>query len=167
MILQWVAGFVHHRHFIKHGKPLQNGYIVAAHRIIGPIVMAAGIVNGAFGFRFALTHLNNFYVPIVIAIAVLVIVAIALKAIFHKRLSGQKSSGVEGLAQSAGYQQPVMQPPAYPAQPAPPYNASQPYGEPQPYTGYNAGGTPYGRPDWDKSDIALQSLEPQHPKNMI
>lgn len=84
IIVQWVFGFLHHRTYKRTQLPT---WMIKPHKfVIGPLVMVLGIVNVAFGFRFAVSGQDNlFYVPIVIAVVILMVVAITLKKVFAKK----------------------------------------------------------------------------------
>jgi hypothetical protein len=84
MLVQWVFGFLHHRTYKRTQLPT---WMIKPHKLVlGPLIMVLGIVNAAFGFRFAIAGADNlFYVPIVIAMAILMVVAITLKKFLVKK----------------------------------------------------------------------------------
>jgi hypothetical protein len=113
---------------------------------IGPLTMILGIVNAAFGFKFALAGgFNLVYVPIVIAVLILLVIGIVTKRFFMGRR--KKSNGPMGFGEAG----------------APPvYGSGQPYGgapfDAPPYGGPPA--APYGSTGYDttRSDIALTNM---------
>jgi hypothetical protein len=129
---------------------------------IGPLTMVLGIVNAAFGFKFALAgNFNLVYVPIVIAMLILLTISIVTKRFLMGRR--KKSNGPMGFGQPGA-------PPVYGSNqpyPSAPFDAP-PYGGP-PAAPYGAG---Y---DSTRSDIALTNMgqppsysqQPAKPREMI
>ncbi|KAF2095422.1 CBD9-like protein, partial [Rhizodiscina lignyota] len=150
ILVQWVLGFIHHRHYVKTQQPFKNGLFVKIHRVLGPVVMAAGVINGAFGFRFALTRWNLIYVPLVLVVIILLIASAGIKFFLGKKHRA-KEQPTYGNA-----------PPVYPNAPAPPYSGVGTFYPPpaQPYNDNNS---------WQatRSDIQLTSFEPERPKQMV
>lgn len=108
------------------------------HPVLGCLLVGAGVINGAFGFRFALTSFEKIYVPLVIAVALVLGVLVGV-ALFRR-------SSVAG----SGYAKPEVE---------------DRTGDVVPSKGLVS--QPYGHREWDKSDVALQSLQPQEPKEML
>jgi hypothetical protein len=133
--------------------------------VLGPLTMAMGIVNAAIGFRFSLAgNWNLIYVPIVIAMIIVVMVAVTLKRFMvGRRKKSQPFGGPE--------------PPAYGQQPPAPM-----YGQPTapPVYGNQQTDTAGAAPNlsaWNpgRSDIELGKMgpppsydgQPTKPREMI
>lgn len=114
--------------------------------------MALGIINGALGFKFAIAgNFNLFYVPLVIAVFILLTAAVGAK----RFLSSRRKKNGQGSVPFSG---------PGPAYAAPPYDnssASRPLYE----RGYES----------ERSDIALSNMgappsysqQPAKPREMI
>jgi hypothetical protein len=119
---------------------------------IGPITMVLGIVNAAFGFKFALAgNFNLIYVPLVIAVLILLTISILTKRFLigrrKKNNNGPMGFGEPGSVPVFGSNQPSGNAP---------YDTSAPYsGAPAPNYG---GGRGYGGYDSSRSDIALSNM---------
>jgi hypothetical protein len=123
--------------------------------------MALGIINAALGFRLAIAgYFNVVYVPIVLAVFIIMTAAIGVK----RFLAGRRRKAGGGDVPFGG--------PA-PGGPAPPYGAPGGYAPQAPYGG-QAGAT-YGGYDSTRSDIALGSMgqppsysqQPAKPREML
>jgi hypothetical protein len=88
LIGQGIGGFVHHRHYVKSGLPLMNGIPIKGHRmIIGPLIMIAGLINAAIGFKFALAYQwNRVYIPLAIVVMVVVTLIIFMRGYISRRM---------------------------------------------------------------------------------
>jgi hypothetical protein len=150
LIAQWVLGFLHHRSYLKTQKPT---WMIKPHKFgIGPVTMALGLVNAAFGFKFALAgNFNLIYVPLVIAVLILLTISIVTKRFFMGRRK-KNNNGPMGFGEPGSV-------PIYGSDQAygnGSYNAPAPYGG-TPAPSYGAGGG-YGQYDSSRSDIALSTM---------
>lgn len=77
--------------------------------ILGPLIIVLGLINVAFGFRFAVAGQDNiFYVPLVIAVVLLMAIAFGAKMFLVKKRRGSRRNvpfggpmpGAEPYAQS-------------------------------------------------------------------
>jgi hypothetical protein len=93
--------------------------------VIGPLVMVLGIINAAFGFKFAVAGQDNlFYVPLVIAVVVLMVVAFTLKKFLAKK---KRNKNVPFGGPMPGNEPPFAPPGGGYGGPAPSYTANRPY----------------------------------------
>jgi hypothetical protein len=150
LIAQWVLGFLHHRSYLKTQRPT---WMIKPHKFgIGPVTMALGLINAAFGFKFALAgNFNLVYVPIVIAVLILLTISILTKRFLmgrrRIRKNGPMGFGEPGSAPIYNSNQPFEHRP---------YDASASHaGAPAPAYG-GAGG--YAGYDSSRSDIALSNM---------
>jgi hypothetical protein len=130
---------------------------------IGPLTMALGIINASFGFKFAIAGAFNLvYVPIVIAVVILLSISIGVKQFFMGRRK-KNSNGPMGFGEAGSN-------PAYGSNQA---YGNAPYDAPGPY---NPPTAPYGGGyDSTRSDIALTNMgqppsysqQPAKPREMI
>lgn len=127
--------------------------------VIGPLVMVLGIINVALGFRFAVAGQDNlFYVPLVIAMVILMVIAFTVKKFFAKK---RRNKNVPFGGPMPGAEPPFAGGPAggY-GGPAPGYEASRPY----------AGGYENTRSDiqlGDMGDPPSYSQQPQKPTTFL
>jgi hypothetical protein len=127
--------------------------------VIGPLVMVLGIINVALGFRFAVAGQDNlFYIPLVIAMIILMVVAFTLKKFLAKK---KRNKNVP-----FGGPMPGAEPPFAGGQtggyggPAPSYEANRPY----------AGGYDNTRSDiqlGNMGDPPSYSQQPQKPATFL
>jgi hypothetical protein len=154
IIVQWVFGFLHHRAYKRTQLPT---WMIKPHKVVlGPLVMVLGIINAAFGFKFAVAPQENlFYVPIVIVMVILMVVAFTLKKFFLKKRKNKNNPFGGPIPPDAPF---VGDGPGY--GPAAPYARNIPY-----EGGYNS----------TRSDIQLANLgdppsysqQPQKPREMF
>lgn len=82
ILLQATLGGLHHRIFEAKQKPTIMGII---HRVLGPVAILFGIINGFLGFNFALTPRRNIGYAIVIIIVLLLLCGAALFQMRRRR----------------------------------------------------------------------------------
>ncbi|RDI82532.1 hypothetical protein Vi05172_g7305 [Venturia inaequalis] len=149
IIIQWTFGFLHHRTYLRTKVPI---WMIKPHKfILGPLIMVLGIINVAFGFRFAVAGQDNlFYVPLVIAVVLLMVVAIGAKWFLAKKRRGRNVPFSGPMPGNEPYAQP----------PAPGYEASRPY-----VGGYDdaRSGIPLGH----MGDPPSYSQQPQKPATFL
>lgn len=148
LLAQWATGFLHHRTFKKTQQPT---FLIKPHKYgLGALVLALGIVNAALGFRFAVSgSYNLFFVPIVLGMIVLMVIAITLKRFLGSRGQNKVFGGPP--------------PPNYQA----PYGSAVPV--PQGYAGASYGGA-VGRSDVELGKMGpppSYSNEPMKPREML
>lgn len=85
LVLQAGLGAAHHRAFKKTPKPT---ILSSIHRILGPVAIGLGIVNGALGFKFALVprHIIS-YAIVIIFISIILVVS----SFIHNRRRRRKA----------------------------------------------------------------------------
>ncbi|KAF2421226.1 CBD9-like protein [Tothia fuscella] len=159
LIAQWVLGFLHHRTYQRTQQPT---WMIKPHKYgLGPLTMALGIINAAFGFNFSLAGgLNLVYVPLVLVVFIILTLSIATKRFWAGRRAKKDNNAMFGGPAPAYGAQPYSGG-AYEAGPA--YN--------------NSGAPPYlgAGHDSGRSDIALNNLgappsysqQPVKPRDMI
>jgi hypothetical protein len=160
LLAQWATGFLHHRTFAKTQQPT---WLIKPHKYgLGALVLVLGIANAAIGFRFANAgSYNLFFVPIVIAVIIVLVIAMTLK----RFMAGRRAKASQPFGG-----------------PAPPYqapygNAVQGqgqgggYGAPPPTAGPPVIGATWGQ----RSDVELGKMgpppsysnEPARPREML
>jgi hypothetical protein len=84
LLAQWATGFFHHRVYLRTQQPT---WMIKPHKYgLGGLVLGLGIVNVAVGFRFANAGAYNmFYVPIVVAVIIVMIMSVTLKKFLGSR----------------------------------------------------------------------------------
>jgi len=94
IIVQWIGGMMHHRFFVRNQRPWMKGIPINIHKMaLGPILMAAGLVNAAIGWDFALVHKVNYvYIPVAGGMIVLATTALLLKPVIQRRLNRANGS---------------------------------------------------------------------------
>ncbi|KAF2138353.1 iron reductase domain protein [Aplosporella prunicola CBS 121167] len=154
LVIQLCLGYFHHRLYLQTRLPTLSGKI---HRNLGPLVLSAGIINGALGFRFADAHRHNIFY-LIIALLVMILVTYALWSKTRK----DKKKAMSGMGIHAGAQ------PAPPPPPPPPYSAhaQNPGLAPDSISGhYNPSANS------SRSDIALADMgygaQPTQPRQMV
>jgi len=75
---QWVFGYTHHK---QYQRKKRRTWITQSHRILGPTLLFAAIVNGGVGFKFADAATKNIiaYVILVGVVAAIIVVMMILK----------------------------------------------------------------------------------------
>lgn len=88
VFVQWGLGLWHHLRYKRHQHPTVFGKI---HRIVGPIVLIIGLVNGFLGFRLSGDDHNNIWLGI--AVAVVVVVTVGLLGWKHLKKRKEDKGG--------------------------------------------------------------------------
>ena len=89
IIVQWIGGMMHHRYFVRNQRPWMEGMPINIHKMaLGYILIAAGLVNAAIGWDFALVHKVNYvYIPVAGGMILLATAALLLKPVIQRRLN--------------------------------------------------------------------------------
>ncbi|KAF2666352.1 CBD9-like protein [Microthyrium microscopicum] len=140
-LVQWGLGAFNHRSFLRTRTPVK--WAIGPHKhILGPLLIAGGILNAPLGFRLALNpQLNWLYLPVVVVIFVALAVFSWYKArsVARQKALAAGAGASQGAPYNAGEQNNNAAPPAYTAAGTGPYQ----------HTGAYAA---------DRSDIALSNL---------
>jgi len=106
IIVQWIGGMMHHRYFVRYQRPWMKGIPINIHKMaLGFTLIAAGLVNAAIGWDFALIHKVNYvYIPVAGGMILLAAAALILKPVIQRRYN--RSSGGSG-----GKKHPLIGPP--------------------------------------------------------
>jgi hypothetical protein len=132
--------------------------------------MAAGIINGAFGFRFALTRWNYVYAPLVLIVIIFLFVSSGLKYYLAKKRAKNGAQGRPGgpppfdpnAPQPTRWDPPPQYPGPQQQQQQPQYMPPQ---GPPPSGPYNDGG--WAAETRSRDDIPLQNMETVRPKQYV
>jgi hypothetical protein len=106
-LVQFALGLVSHIAFKKRGQPLN--WAIKPHKLgLGALVFALGLVNAALGFNFAVSSWNRLYVPVAIAMLILLTASVFMK----KWIAGRwgKKNGAQPQAATYGASQPFSGP---------------------------------------------------------
>lgn len=102
VFVQLGLGFLHHRMFLRTKTPSVQGKI---HRLLGPALVAAGIVNGAVGFNFADRKIR--LLPYFIVVAGMAILGASLFFLKKRRQQRRGGAGNVPLHQYYGSNPPM------------------------------------------------------------
>lgn len=96
MLVSWTAGLLGHLHFRK-TKVSRTTIPQKSHRIIGPMTVSIGLVNGVLGFRFAGN--NHAIIGYIVIVLIMVIIVTSL-TMLKKRRSQRKNAMMTPAAQN-------------------------------------------------------------------
>lgn len=108
LISQWVGGFLHHRYYVKNRRPWMNGVPIKGHKmVLGPIILLGGLVDAGIGFNLALAHRWNYvYVPLAIAMVVVVTAIIFMREVISRRIMRRRQQNpIIGVPQAQPFGQ--------------------------------------------------------------
>ncbi|USP80203.1 hypothetical protein yc1106_07477 [Curvularia clavata] len=71
VFVQWSLGLWHHLRYKRYQRPTVFGKI---HRVVGPVVLIVGFLNGFLGYRLSGDDHNNVWLGIVVAVVVVITV---------------------------------------------------------------------------------------------
>jgi hypothetical protein len=91
ILAQWTLGFLHHRRVVRSnsGAPA----LIKPHKLVlGPLVLALGLLNASLGLRLAMAYtLNWIYIGCVALLAIVLFVVSWKKPFFFRRWGSRKS----------------------------------------------------------------------------
>lgn len=119
MLLTWTVGLLGHLHFRK-TKLSRTTIPQKAHRVLGPLTVSVGLVNGVLGLRFAG---NDHAIIGYLVVVIIMVIILSLLTLLKRRRSQRKNALMTPAAQNfrqgqaeAGYAAPGHDEAAVPLQ---------------------------------------------------